>query len=344
MIHWGEPSILLALGAVPPVAWLLVRAHRRRASDAARFADAEMLARLMPAPSSWRPAVKTVAMLLGLACVVVAGARPRFGVSFEEAVQRGADLVALLDVSRSMMAEDVAPNRLRAAKAGILSLLDQSGGDRVGLIVFAGKPVLKAPLTADRAFLREILEEIDVESAPRGGTRLGDAIVKALETLAPRGDRDQAIVLFTDGEDHDSRPEAAARQAAERNVKVFTVALGDTRTGARVPRTDASGRRTFLLYEGQEVWSKANEGLLRVIAAQTGGVFVPAGSGGYHLGPTWKELLGSLNRGEIREQKRITYAEQFQWFLGAGILFLLADVVVPRYPTRRSRTRREDRR
>lgn len=343
MIHWGEPSILLCLVAVPTAAWLVVRAQRGRSSDAASFADAQMLRRLMPDARPWRTWVKAIAALLGLACVVAAASRPQFGASVAETSERGADLVVLLDVSRSMLAEDVAPNRLSAAKDGIRSLLDQTRGDRVGLIVFAGKCVLKAPLTTDRGFVREVLEDIDTRSAPRGGTRLGDAIAKALEVLPPAEDRDQAIVLITDGEDHDSQPEAAARQAAERNVKIFTVLLGDSGTGARIPQSDGSGRSTFLRYEGQEVWSKANEGLLRQIAARTGGVFILAGSGGYHLGPTWRELLASLNRGEIREEKRISYTEQFQWFLGAGILLLAVDVAVPRYPTRRKGTRKEKR-
>lgn len=343
MIHWGEPSILLSLGALPLVAWLVVRAQRGRSSDAAAFADAQMLPRLMPARRPWRTWVKAVAALLGMACVVVAGSRPQFGASLAEKTERGADLMVLLDVSRSMLAEDVAPNRLSAAKDGLGSLLDEARGDRVGLIVFAGKSVLKAPLTTDRGFVREILRDIDTRSAPRGGTRLGDAIHRALEAMPPAEDRDQAIVLITDGEDHDSQPEAAARQAAERNVKIFSVLLGDSRTGARIPQSDASGRRTFLRYEGQDVWSKADDGLLRQIATRTGGVFVPAASGGYHLGPTWKELLASLHRGEIREEKRIRYTEQFQWFLGAGILLLLVDVVVPRYPTQRRGTRKEER-
>ena len=237
----------------------------------------------------------------------------------------------------------VPPNRLEAAKAGVRSLLDQSRGDRVGLIAFAGKPVLRAPLTTDGGFVREVLGDIDTQSAPRGGTRIGDAILLGLETMPPEGKRDQAIVLITDGEDHGSRLEAAIRQAADRNVRISTVAFGDPRTGARVPQADESGRRGYLRYEGQEVWSKADEGLLRRIAAQTGGGFAAAGSGGYQRGPAWGEFLGSLQREEIHQQRRVRYPEQFQWFLGAGILILLAEGAVARYPRQSKATGREDR-
>jgi len=343
MIHWGNPPVLLSLAGLPLLAWLLIRAGRGRSADAARFADARMLIRLMPASSTGRPWLKGIAVLAGLACLLVAGARPRFGVALEEISQPAADVVVLLDVSRSMLAEDVPPNRLEAAKAGIRSLLDQSRGDRVGLIAFAGKPVLRAPLTTDGGFVREVLEDIDTQSAPRGGTRIGDAILLGLETMPPEGKRDQAIVLITDGEDHGSRLEAAIRQAADRNVRISTVAFGDPRTGARVPQADESGRRGYLRYEGQEVWSKADEGLLRRIAAQTGGGFVTAGSGGYHRGPAWGEFLGSLQREEIHQQRRVRYPEQFQWFLGAGILILLAEGAVARYPRQSKATGREDR-
>jgi Ca-activated chloride channel family protein len=332
MIHWGNPSALLTLAALAPLAWLLVRAERRRSRDAARFADPRMLGRLMPAPGTGRPWLKGIALLAGLTCLAVAGARPRFGVAIEDISQPAADLVVLLDVSRSMLAQDVPPNRLEAAKAAIRSLLDQSRGDRVGLIAFAGKPVLRAPLTTDAGFVREVLEDIDTQSAPRGGTRIGDALLLGLETLPPEEKRDRAIVLITDGEDHESRLQAAIRQAAVRNVRVFTVAFGDPDTGARIPLVDESGRRDYLRYEGQDVWSKADEGLLRRIATQTNGGFVAVGSGGDHRGPAWTELLGGLRRAELHQQRQVRYAEQYQWFLGAGILLLLGEAAVARYP------------
>ena len=332
MIHWEHPQVLAALAGLPLLAWLLVHGQRGRSAAAARFADSHMLMRLMPAPNTGRPWLKGIALLAGLACLIVAGARPRFGIAVEQVSQPAADIVVLLDVSRSMLAEDVSPNRLEAAKAGIRSLLDQWRGDRVGLVAFAGRPVLKAPLTTDEGFVREVLEDIDTQSAPRGGTRIGDAILLALETLPPEGKRDQAILLITDGEDHGSQLDTAIRLAAQRNVQVSTVAFGDPRTGALIPVADESGGRAYLRYEGAEVRSKADEGLLRRIAAQTRGGFVPAASSGHYRASAWDEFLGALRREEVREQRQVRYAEQFQWFLATGLLLLLAEAAVARYP------------
>jgi Ca-activated chloride channel family protein len=339
-MHFANPNLLFALGALPLAAWLLLRAERGRAAAAMRFAHPATLGRLMAPGRSWRPWAKAASMLLGVACLIVAAARPRFGTSLEETVGQGAEVMVLFDVSRSMRAGDVAPSRLDAAKAQIRDLLREPRGDRIGLIAFAGQPAIKAPLTADRGFLREVLEDLDPRAVPRGGTRIGDAIRKALEFMPPVADRDQAIVLISDGEDHDSRPLEAARQAALRNVRIFTMVLGDPRTGARIPREDGTGARSYLLYEGREVWSKANEALLREIAVTTGGVCLVVGSDGQLQGPAWNELLGSLQRGEVRQQRRVRYAEQFQWFVAAGLVFLAIEFAVPRHAQHRKERRR----
>ncbi len=338
-MHFANPHLLFALGALPVVAWLLARAERRRVAAAMRFAHPATLGRLMAPGSSWRPWVKAALVLVGVVCLIAASARPRFGMSLEETVGQGAEVMVLVDVSRSMLAGDVAPSRLDAAKAHVRDLLREPRGDRIGLIAFAGQPAIKAPLTADRGFLREVLEDLDPRGVPRGGTRIGDAIRQALAFMPPVADRDQAIVLISDGEDHDSLPLEAARQAAQRNVRIFTVVLGDPRTGARIPREDGTGARGYLLYEGREVWSKANETLLREIAAATGGVCVVGGADGQLQGPAWNELLGSLQRGEVRQQRRLRYAEQFQWFVAAGLLFLAIDFVIPRHAPRRKELR-----
>jgi Ca-activated chloride channel family protein len=338
--HFANPHLLFALVALPVLAWLLARAERGRVAAAMRFAHPATLGKLMAPGPSWRPWAKAGFALLGVACLMAAAARPRFGMSLEETVGRGAEVMVLFDVSRSMLAGDVPPNRLDAAKVHVRELLREPRGDRIGLIAFAGQPAIKAPLTADRGFLREVLEDLDPRGVPRGGTRIGDAIRKALEFMPPVADRDQAIVLISDGEDHDSMPLEAARQAARRNVRIFTLVLGDPRTGARIPREDGTGARGYLLYEGREVWSKANETLLREIAATTGGVCLAVGGDGQLQGPTWNELLGSLQRGEVRQERRLRYAEQFQWFVAAGLLFLALDFVMPRHAPRRKEHRR----
>jgi len=329
-VYWENPGVLLLLWVLPLVAGLLVYAHRKRLSTAARFAEPVMVARLMPPLRGMRPWVKGAAVVLALALLIVAGARPRFGVYFEKVVQRGADVFILLDVSRSMTAEDVAPNRLARAKSDIRDLLSRLVGDRVGLIAFAGRPVVKVPLTTDHGFFLTVLEEVDTQSAPRGGTLIGDAIRRAMQAMPERRDRDQVLILITDGEDHDSYPEQAAQQAAERGIKIFTVGLGDSGEGARIPLRD-SGSLHYLRHQGQEVWSKMDDRLLKQIALITGGAFIPAGTKAYDLGQIYQEHLSGLARGEIQEDKRKRYREQFQMFICLAVGLLLAEMAIPSY-------------
>ena len=232
---FDHPAILLLLWILPLAAGLIAYAQRRRAAAARNFADEPMLLRLMPALVKVRPWIKTVLLLLGLASIVVAAARPRYGVYFEKVARRGVDCFVLLDVSRSMLAEDAAPNRLERAKADVRDLLKKLAGDRVGLIAFAGRPAVKVPLTTDDAFFRSALDEVDTHSAPRGGTLIGDAIRKAIEIMPQRTDHDQIIVLLTDGEDQESYAREAAEAAAERGIRIFTVGLGDSAEGVHPP-------------------------------------------------------------------------------------------------------------
>jgi Ca-activated chloride channel family protein len=327
---WETPTLLFALWLVPVVGAALIYAHRKRIATARRFADTAMVERLMPSFRSGRTWLKAAVMMLALACLIVAAARPRFGVFFEEVSGRGVDLFVLLDVSRSMLAEDVAPNRLDRAKSDILDLLRKLEGDRVGLIAFAGAPVELVPLTTDQGFFRMVLDDVNADSAPRGGSLIGDAIRKAMESMAERRDHDQVIVLITDGEDHDSFPEEAAKQAAQRNLRIITVGLGDTGEGARIPRRNEDGSLAFVKHEGQEVWSKMDERLLKEIALTTSGAYVPASTRAYDLGRIYDQHLAKLTRGEIRAEKRKRYRDQFQLFGGIGLALLLSEMLIPR--------------
>jgi Ca-activated chloride channel family protein len=336
-MYWENPTILLGLWVLPLVGLLLVHAERRRRAAARRFADAAMVARLMPALRGPRPWIKGILILVGLASLIVAGARPRFFSYVEKVTQRGLDLFVLLDVSRSMTAEDVAPNRLERAKSDIRDLLPKLLGDRVGLIAFAGKPVISVPLTTDQGFFLSALEEVDIHSAPRGGSLIGDAIRKAMEAMPPERDRDHVVLLISDGDDQDSYAEDAAKQAAERGIKIFTMGLGDSHEGARIPIRDASGGKSYLKYQGQEVWTKLNPRVLEQIALAAGGAYIPAGTQAYDLGQIYAEHLAGLARSEIQSEKRKRYAEQFQWFVCLGVGLLLLEMAVPSY--RRSSVR-----
>ena len=333
---WETPTFLFTLWLAPLIGGAVLYAHRKRMATAAEFANAAMVNRLMPAFESGRVWSKTIVMTLAVALLIVACARPRFGVFFEEVSGRGVDLFVLLDVSRSMLAEDVAPNRLERAKSDIVDLLQKLEGDRVGLIAFAGAPVELVPLTTDQGFFRMVLDDVDPDSAPRGGSLIGDAIRKAMEAMTERQDRDQVIVLITDGEDHDSFPAQAAQRAADRNIRIISVGLGDTGEGARIPKRADDGSLIFTKHEGQEVWSKMDETLLKEIALATSGAYVPARTTAYDLGRIYDKHLANLTRGAFLTEKRKRYREQFQLFGGLGLALLLVEMLIPRFGTRRA--------
>lgn len=325
-MHWDDPILLLVLCVLPVAGALLVHAHRKQRDAAARFAEPLMRGRLLPLPSVLRQGIKGTILLAGLALSILAAAGPRFGSYRESISQRGVDLMVLLDVSRSMTAEDVAPNRLERAKSDIRDLLSRLPGDRVGLIVFAGKPALKVPLTTDQELFRAILDEIDTTSAPHGGTRIGDAIRQGLQSLPKRTDRDQALVLITDGEDQGSRPEEAAGQAALRQVKILAVGLGDSREGARIPVAAGSIPARYAQNAPTEHWSKLNETLLKRLALATNGAYVPAGTHVYDLGEIYEDHLARLSQGNLAIGEQQRYRQRYQLFLALGLLLLAVEM------------------
>ena len=337
-MNWGNSTALFALWLVPLVGFLLLRAHRKRQHAATQFVYQAMVARLMPQFSSARVWSKAIIVMAAVALLIIAIARPRYGFYFEEMSGKGVDVFVLLDVSRSMLAEDVKPNRLERAKSDILDLLEKLEGDRVGLIAFAGAPVVQVPLTTDHGFFKLMLDDIDVNSAPRGGTLIGDAIRNAMESMEARADRDQAIVLITDGGDQDSFPQEAADAAAQRGVRIITVGLGDVSEGASIPTRGNDGGIGFVQYDGQEVWSKMDESLLKDISAKTLGAYIPAQTLSYDLGQIYDDQLAKLTQGDINTEKRKRFYERYQLFGGLGMLLLLIDLMIPMHGRKRSET------
>lgn len=325
-----NPAYLFLLWTLIPVVLLLVYARRKNLEAVGKFVGPTMFATLMPVQSFRRWLLRSFLLVLSLGLLIFACSRPRFGVYFEDTKRVGADIFVLLDVSRSMLAEDVPPNRLDRAKSDIRDLLNRIVGDRIGLIGFAGRPILLVPLTVDKGFYEEVLEKVSVDSAPRGGTEIADAIRLAIRTFPKNSTRDCAIVLITDGEDHGSFLDEAVREAAALNIRIFTIAMGDSREGARIPVLDEHGNHAFLTYEGREVWSKTDTESLKRIAETTQGAFLPFHSSAFDLGEVYDQYLSLLRHGEYHVEKRKQHRERFQMFLFGAILFLGAFLLIPR--------------
>jgi len=305
---------------------LYARSCRRKAAEA--FVATAMWNRILPAESNGRFWLKLGLLVLGSVFALLAIAEPRFGEYYESIKPHGSDLYIAIDVSRSMLATDVAPSRLGRAKADVSSLLNHLHGERVGLIAFAGKAAVKCPLTTDYTFFRLALDELGPGSAPRGGTAIGDAIRKALEVFPNEPERDQALLLITDGDDQDSYAAEAADSAAERRVTIFTVGLGDAVNGAPVPTANGG----IMEYKGQNVTSKLDSQLLTQIALKTNGVFVPVGTRAYDLSGLYENHLKNRRGADVKEARRVRLSEQYQIFLALAVLCFIAEILVRAYP------------
>jgi len=318
---------LILLWLVPAIGIIWLASWHLKARALERFMSPAMRRKLCPPPQAPRFYWQWALVLTGLLLALIAAARPQWGLREETVMQRGRDLIIALDVSRSMLAEDVHPNRLQRSKADIQDLLRELRGDRAALIAFRGKALQLCPLTTDYAYLEQALAEVSPESAPRGETDIGDAINKALDAFESDAGAYQAIILVSDGEDLAGKAAAAAANAAKKGVVIFTVGLGDPQ-GAKIP---SSGKpNEFMTYQGKDVVSKLQHATLKSIAEITGGAYVPVGTANVKLDKLYRDHLSKLSTRDMEESIRRRYVERYQWFLLPGILALLAGALLSR--------------
>ncbi len=273
---------------------------------------------------------KATLLLAGFGLLVIGLARPAWNLQQTTITRSGRDVVFVLDVSKSMLAEDLAPNRLERAKLAISDVIGKLQGDRVGLLVFAGTAAVKCPLTLDYGFFRMMLENVSTNSISRGGTMIGDALRVVLDQMLDKQEKKyKDIVLITDGEDHESFPVEAANEAAKKGVRLFIVGLGDENEGKRIPVTDESGRRTFLKYQGREVWSRLDADTLRqMVQAAPGSRYLNVATGTIDLGEVYLQLIGSADKRELEEETIERYEEKFQVFIGLAFLLLVIEALI----------------
>jgi len=325
-----DVAMLYWLWAMPALAAVYAYAAWRRRLSLEQFAQAHLLASINPWTSAGRRRIKAVLLLCAFALLVVGLARPAWNPIPQTVKRQGRDVVFLLDVSKSMLAEDLVPNRLERAKLAIQDAVDKLQGDRVALVAFAGTAVVKCPLTLDYGFFRLALDTIEPESVSRGGTMIGDAIRKTVDTVFKGQDAQfRDIILITDGEDQESFPVEAARAAGERGIRLIAIGLGDENEGRRIPITDEWGERTFLIYQGQEVWSKLDaDTLRRMVNATPGGRYLNVSTGAIDLGDVYTKLIASAEKQAFEEQTTERYEEKFQIFLAVAFLLLCAEAMV----------------
>jgi Ca-activated chloride channel family protein len=319
------------LWLVPALLVLYIYAFARKRRALAVFMDLGLVPRLVPQLSRVRQWCKALCLITAVGCLVLALMQPQWGKRWQDVPRRGRDLMILLDVSRSMLAEDVVPNRLQRAKIDIkdlVQMLHQEGGHRLGLVAFAGRASLQCPLTLDYAFFLQKLNEVGPDTIGRGGTLIGDAIRQALHSFGSLDHNYKDIILITDGEDHDSFPLEAAKAAAQQQVSIYTIGIGDPGTGTRIPVQTVAGKHAYVHYQGQEVRSRMREGLLLEIAQLTGGAYVPAGTRPIELDRIYTDNIAPKARRHIDVAARERYVNRYQWFVLAAWLLLMVEMLV----------------
>jgi Ca-activated chloride channel homolog len=302
----------------------------RKARALRILASNEMLKKINLSVSLTRQIFKASLLLAAFATLVIALTQPGWNPKARKIRRSGRDIAILLDTSRSMLAEDIKPNRLSRARIAIGDLLDSLEGDRIGLVTFAGNSTVKCPLTQDYAFMRLALADVTIESTSKGGTAIGDAIRKATDEIFDKQSRKyKDIILITDGEDHESFPVPAAEKAAEDGIRIIAIGLGDQGSGARIPIITADGQKSFLKHDGQEVWSRLDGDELREIAFATPeGKYLAVETGTFDLDKIYQDIIASAEKRKLESETMMQYDERFQVFLVLAILFIVCEIVI----------------
>jgi len=348
-LTFAHLAYLHFLWAVPALGLVYYYGFVRKRRALGRFATLNLLGQLMPGVSPGRQKVRAVLVLAALALLVVALAGPRWGEKEATVYRPGLDLMVVMDVSRSMLADDCRPNRLEKAKQYVNDLLEVLPGDRVGLVSFAGKAVLSCPLTPNYGWLRMALDDLDPRLTPRGGTNLAEAIRMAAQKLTERSGDQKAILLITDGEDQESDPEYAARYAFEdHGVRTFAIGLGDAQTGRRIavpssrvaseparvgPDSGDASSAVDVEYakdaDGSEHYSRMNAALLDAVARAGGdGFAVPAGTAELRMAEFYERMRDKLAPEEYATQQQQRVVERYQWFAGAALVLLAIETLM----------------
>ena len=341
-MNFAYGHILWQLLVIPPALvvffWWAMRERQRLMTQ---FIQARLLPGLISGVSPARMKARFVLITVAVALLLVALARPQWGFDWQESKQKGLDIVVAIDTSKSMLAEDIAPNRLARAKLAALDLMQQAKSDRLGLVAFAGGAFLQCPLTIDDNAFKQSVETLDVNIIPQGGTAVAEAINTALGAFK-EGDNFKVLVLFTDGEDNDENAVEAAQAAAKEGMKIFTIGIGTTE-GELLRIKDAKGRTDYIRDdEGNVVKSRLNEALLQQIAGATeGGFYLPL-RGAKTIDTLYEKGLAPLPKSEGQEKLVKRMHERYHWPLAAAIVLLLAEMLMPERKRTKAETSNSD--
>ena len=330
MLYFASPADLwlLLLFPVIPVVYGILRALRARRIR--RFGDPSLVRQLMPSWSGAKGWVRIILLDLALLFFTIGIARPQMGAKLKEHEAKGAEIMICLDVSNSMLAQDYSPSRLDRAKLAISRVVDKLAGDRVGLIIFAGTSFVQLPITTDYVSAKMFLGNIDTGSVPVQGTAIGEAIKTAAKSFSAQSEKSRAIIIITDGENHEDDAVDAARQAAELGIKIYTIGVGSSQ-GQPIPVEGGLLKDK----DGNIVVTRLDEGTLRKIAEVGGGAYVHAGNEEFGLSP----IVDDIKKMEAERYSSVVfeeYDELFMYFFAAALVLLVIEMLTGERKHRRS--------
>ena len=324
-MKFGAPYMAVVLWIVPAAVVFYVFAARKRAKVLEKFADKNLQPVLFPGGNAKRSKLKRILIVAAVFLIIFSLMRPEWGFKWQEVKRQGLDILIALDTSKSMLAEDVLPNRLSRAKLAIKDLVKKLHGDRVGLIVFSGTAFLQCPLTSDYNGFLLSLDDVDVDTIPVGGTSLAKAIHTAIDSYEGGKKENKILIIITDGEDLTGGVAKAVDTAKAKNVKIFCVGIGSV-AGDLVPVKDSSGKISFLKdSKGNVVKTKLVEAVLRKISTATGGLYVRATGAEFGLDFIYEQKLAKLEKKELKSRMEKRYTERFQFPLIVAFLILLLE-------------------
>ena len=324
---FAQPLWFVSFALLPLLVIVFFQSERSRRVLLGKLIASRLHERLVGTVSVVKRRWRFAFVLLGLAALIVSLAQPRYGFTWQESKRRGRDIIIAIDTSKSMLATDLAPNRLTRAKLAAQDLVTQLQGDRVGVIAFAGGAFLQAPLTADANAVLTSLQELDTEIIPRGGTDIAGAIRTAMDAFGKGESDHRALIIFTDGEELDADGIKEAEKQKE-TLKIFTVGLGSA-DGALIPMPGARGGTEFLKdNDGQIVRSKLDEDRLRKIAEAGGGFYLRLQNSREQMEQLIRDGLGKMTESDIDAKVSRQPVERYQWPLGGGILLLAISMLI----------------
>lgn len=326
-MRFAQPGYFNLLWLCVGLIFFLAWAGRKKRRLTAVFCDAHILPKLVSRLALKKQKTKAVFMVLATAFLILALTQPRWGFQWEDLRQEGVDIIVAIDVSTSMLAEDIKPNRLERAKRKVRDLIKMLEGDRIGLVAFAGTSFVQCPLTLDYAAAEMFLDVIDTDLIPVPGTALGHTIRTSVKAFGTEGKNSRALILITDGEDHGGNSLEAARFARENGVKIFTIGIGQE-LGAPIPQHGPTAG--FKKDErGEVVLSKLDEIGLQKIALETGGSYVRSVTGDLDLNKIYLENIKQrIEKKELKTSRRKLWQERFQWFVLLALLCLIIEFVI----------------